>query len=220
MTEPGQAPVRVRIWDWPTRIFHWLLVALIPVLWWTAEEGMMDRHRAAGYVMLGLILFRLLWGFIGSSTSRFSNFVKGPRSVMSYLNRNATHVLGHNPIGGWSVAAMLGLLSLHVGLGLFASDEDGLEEGPLAQYISFDTAHEMAELHELLFNLLLALIAIHVIAILFYLVFRRDNLVGPMLTGSRSAGAGTVPMQGAPAWRFILAAALAAAAAWGISSLG
>lgn len=208
--------MRVRIWDWPTRLFHWLLVVLIPLQWWTARQDMMEQHMLLGTVVLGLILFRLLWGLFGSSTARFGNFVKGPRAMVSYLSGRAAHVLGHNPLGGWSVMAMLGLLSLQVGLGLIASDEDGLNSGPLSHLVDAERAEAAAEWHEWTFNLLLALIALHVAAILFYALFRRRNLIGAMLTGAGSAEEGVASMQPAPVWRLLLAAAVAAAAAWWI----
>ena len=202
---------RVRIWDAPIRIFHWLLVLLMPVLWWTAEEEMLVEHRIAGYALLGLLVFRLLWGLIGSSTARFSGFVRGPRAVIGYLTGRAPHAIGHNPLGALSVMALLGLLSLEVGLGLFATDEDGIAPGPLSHLVSIDAAEEIADLHEDLFDVLLVLIGLHVAAILFYAIVKRANLVGPMITGSGEAPEGTAPMTAAPAWRFYAAAALAAA---------
>lgn len=200
---------RVKIWDAPLRIFHWLIVLLMPILWWTAEEEMLVEHRIAGYVLLGLLVFRLLWGLIGSSTARFAGFVKGPRAVIAYLSGRAAHAIGHNPVGALSVMALLGLLSLEVGLGLFATDEDGIAPGPLSHLVSIDAAEGIAELHEDLFDVLLVLIGLHVAAILFYALVKRDNLVGPMITGSGEAPEGTAPMTAAPAWRFCAAAALA-----------
>ena len=210
--------MRVKIWDWPTRLFHWALVVLIPLQWWTAEEEMMELHILFGTIVLGLLLFRLIWGLIGSSTARFANFVKGPRAAISYLSGRAEHVLGHNPLGGYSVMAMLGLLSMHVTLGLFASDDDGIDSGPLSHLVDYDLAEEAADLHETSFDLLLVLIGIHLAAILFYALVRRKNLVGPMLTGSGGAPEGVAPMQPAPLWRFLLAAALATGLAWWIAT--
>lgn len=210
MTEAtAPSPARVRIWDWPTRLFHWLLVLLIPALWWTATYDRIGLHVTLGLVTFGLILFRLLWGLIGSSTARFANFLKGPRGVVSYLNGHAAHALGHNPLGGWSVAAMLALLSAQVSLGLFASNEDGDVFGPLSLWIDSDTAEWVTDLHKWLFNAVLALIVLHVAAIAIY-ALRRRNLVGPMLTGSGAAPPGTAPMTPAPARRAALAAAIAA----------
>ncbi len=211
---PSQPPMqRVRVWDWPTRAFHWLLVLLLPALWWTAENDRIELHVTLGVATAGLLLFRLLWGILGSSTARFSNFLKGPRGVLSYLNGRSAHALGHNPLGGWSVAAMLAVLTAQVSLGLFAEDDDALAAGPLSIWIEPDTAEWVTELHEWLFNPILALIALHVAAILVYAVKRR-NLVGPMLTGSGAAPQGTAPMQPAPAWRLLLALLLSAGVTW------
>jgi cytochrome b len=205
--------LRVRIWDWPTRLFHWLLVVLIPLQWWTAEQDMMEQHMLFGTIVLGLLLFRLMWGIFGSSTARFSHFVKGPRAVVSYLSGRAAHVLGHNPLGGWSVVAMLGLLSLQVCLGLVASDEDGLNSGPLSHLVDAERAESAAEWHHELFDVLLVLIGLHVAAILFYALFRRRNLIGPMLVGSGEALGEAVSMQAVPLWRFLIAALVAAGGA-------
>jgi cytochrome b len=205
VSEAAPAPERVRIWDWPTRAFHWLLVLLLPALWWTATYDWMALHATLGVTMAGLVLFRLIWGLVGSSTARFFNFLKGPRGVLSYLNGRAAYALGHNPVGGWSVAAMLTLLSAQVALGLFASDEDGEVMGPLSLWIDEDSVEWVTEIHEWLFYGLLALIALHITAILFYALAKRRNLVAPMLSGSGSAPAGTAPMRTAPAWRIALA---------------
>ncbi len=209
---------RVAIWDLPTRIFHWLVVILIPAQWWTAEEEMMEIHILLGQTMLGLILFRLLWGLLGSSTARFSGFVRGPRTILAYLGGRVKAGIGHNPIGALSVLAMLGALALQVTMGLFASDEDGLYSGPLSHFVSYDTAEEIGEIHHEFFNVILGLIGLHLAAILFYLVVKRDNLIAPMITGGRDAAAGTEPMVAAPAWRFMLAAGSAAALTLWIAS--
>ena len=209
---------RLNIWDRPTRLFHWLLVLAVPALWWTAEEEMIDVHRLIGLGVLGLLLFRLIWGLIGSSTARFAGFVKGPRAIVDYLRGRAAPAVGHNALGGWSIVAMLVVLVAQVGLGLFSTDEDGLEEGPLAYLVSFDTAEEAAELHDSLFDVLLVLIALHIAAVLYYALFKRQNLVGPMLTGRGEAPEGAAPMRPAPAWRFVIAALLAGGVAWWIGN--
>src|SRR5690606_19816099 len=133
-------------------------------------------------------------------------FVKGPVAVVRYarkLMRGETggFVPGHNPMGGWSVAAMLLALAVQIGLGLFAVDVNGLEAGPLSSMVSFDLARDIAGLHETMFNVLLALIALHLGAVLFYLLARRDNLIAPMIHGGRAAPPGTAPMTPAPLWR-------------------
>jgi cytochrome b len=208
---------RVRIWDLPTRLFHWAIVLLVPALWWTHEIERLDLHILLGESMLGLVLFRLIWGVIGSSTARFAGFVRGPGTVLRYFRGQAA-AFGHNPIGGWSVVAMLLALCVQVGLGLFVTDEDGLNSGPLSHLVSYDSARILAHRHETMFYILLGLIAVHVAAILYYLVVRRDNLVTPMVTGRR-APAGDAAMIGAPHWRFLLAAALAAGLTWIVSNL-
>jgi len=209
-TDAGRgAPARVPVWDIPTRIVHWAFVALIPVLWWTAENHEMEWHRRAGIALLGLLVFRLLLGLFGSSTARFGSFLKGPSTVLAYVRgKGGPAVPGHNPLGGWSVAAMLLLLAGQTGLGLFATDVDGLESGPLSSYVSFGTARDLADLHGLVFNLLWVLIAVHIAAVLFYLVRKRRNLIGAMIHGRASGGE---PMRPAPLWRSALAAAIALA---------
>ncbi|HEX7929290.1 MAG TPA: cytochrome b/b6 domain-containing protein, partial [Sphingomicrobium sp.] len=117
--------MKLPIWDLPVRLFHWVLVGLIAFAWWSAEYHYDDLHIWSGIAVLTLLIFRILWGFFGSSTARFANFVRGPRAVFGYL-RGDWRGVGHNPLGALSVVALLGLVSLQVGLGLFASDEDGL----------------------------------------------------------------------------------------------
>jgi cytochrome b len=179
----------------------------------------MDWHRYSGYTLLGLLIFRIYWGFAGSSSARFSSFLRGPGSVVSYLRgtRAEQRVAGHNPVGGWSVAAMLALMLTQVLMGLFVSDVDGLESGPLSHWVSFDTSRTLAEAHELLFNVILAVIALHVAAILFYLLARRDNLIVAMITGQRR-DARLTGMTPAPIWRVIPGIALAASVVWWLAS--
>jgi len=210
--------VRVALWDLPTRVVHWALVLLIPFSWWSAEEHHMDWHRSSGYAILGLLLFRLIWGLVGSSSARFADFVRGPRAVLAYARGRGEKALGHNPMGGWSVVAMLALLTAQVGLGLFAVDTDGLESGPLSHWVSYDAGRAAAEWHELAFNLLQALILLHVAAVLFYLFVRRDNLVAAMFSGVKAvdaapANAPTI----APLGRALVVALLATGLTWWVS---
>ncbi|MDT9600619.1 cytochrome b/b6 domain-containing protein [Sphingosinicella rhizophila] len=206
---------RIAIWDWPVRICHWLFVLLIPLAWWTAEEHMFDWHLRVGMLMLLLLVFRLIWGLIGSSTARFADFLKGPGSVLRYVRGGWPRRIGHNPLGGWSVAALLGVMMIQVGLGLFATDDDGLSYGPLNHFVSYETAEQITELHEANFNILLALIAVHIGAILFYALVKREGLVRPMLTGRGEAAASVEPMRRVGKWRALLALFLAwAFAGW------
>jgi cytochrome b len=205
------SPLKVRLWDLPTRLFHWAIVILVPALWWTHRIERLDLHILLGEIMLGLVLFRLIWGLIGSSTARFANFLRGPGAVLLYVRGRAAAAFGHNPLGGWSVFAMLLLLAVQAGLGLFVTDEDGLNSGPLSHLIDYDSARILADRHETLFYVLLGFIALHLIAILYYQLARRDDLIVPMVTGSRAAPESGEAMVGAPLWRFLIAAAFAAA---------
>ena len=210
---------RIAIWDLPTRTFHWLVVLLVPLQWWTAERDMMEIHMVLGQVMLGLILFRIVWGLIGSSTARFAGFVRGPRAIAAYLRGRTGPAIGHNPLGALSIVALLLLLCVQVGLGLFASDEDGLHSGPLAHLISFEASTTLGERHHQMFDVLLVFIGIHLAAIVYYWAVKRDNLVAPMVTGGRDAREGESAMVEAPARRFYIAAGLAAALTLGIVTL-
>ena len=188
MIEPA-VTTRTRIWDLPTRVFHWSLAGLFCFSWWSAENARMDWHRYSGYVLIALLLFRWYWGFAGSTTARFASFVKGPRAVLDYaayfLARPGPVTPGHNAMGGWSVLALIALLSLQVVTGLFAVDTDGLESGPLATLVSFSTGRSYASVHVLNFNLLLALVGLHVTVVLFYLLYKRQNLISAMFTGDK-----------------------------------
>ena len=198
-------PRRVRVWDGPTRIFHWLLVLMIPAMWWTAENDQIGLHVTLGLAMVSLLVFRLVWGVIGASTARFANFLKGPRVVRSYLKGDAEEGIGHNPIGGWSVAAMLVVLLLQVGLGLFAEDDDGLVSGPLSSWLSSGTVERITDIHEIMFYVLLGLIVLHIGAILYYAIAKRRDLVSPMITGRGSAPAGVEPLRKASTIRLAIA---------------
>lgn len=214
----GAAVRKVRVWDLPIRLVHWSLVILLPGLWWTHRSGDMELHSKLGYLVLALLVFRLFWGFAGSSTARFASFVKGPRAIRDYLSGAADKaILGHNPLGALSVLLLLGLLIVQVGLGLVAQDTDGLFSGPLSTYVSYETSDAARDWHELFFNLILGAVALHLAAILFYLLFKRDNLVGPMVTGKRAADDHVEGATAAPAWRAVVGMALALGIAWWVS---
>lgn len=179
----------VNVWDLPTRLFHWTLVGLMILQWWSAENSdTMDWHLRGGYVVLTLVLFRLIWGFMGSDTARFSDFLRGPGAALAYVKalvRGETPLyLGHNPMGGWSIVALLTLLLIQTGTGLFAND-DILIEGPLYDWVSKSASDWLTTVHKLNFNLLLLVIAVHISAVLFYLLVKRENLIHPMLSGRK-----------------------------------
>lgn len=210
---------RVRVWDVPTRVVHWLIAVLIPFSWWTAENGNLEWHRYSGYLLLALLIFRIYWGFAGSSTSRFTQFLKGPSAISSYLRTGTTATLGHNPLGALSVVALLLLLLIQIALGLFAVDVDGLESGPLSHLVSFEAGRACANWHETVFNLLVIAIVIHIAAVLFYVLFKKQNLIGAMVHGHRRVAQPPVsPIRFASAVRVILGLILAATATWIIAA--
>jgi len=207
-----------RVWDLPTRLFHWLLVLLFAFSWWSAENREMQWHYLSGLTLLGLLGFRIVWGFIGASTARLAALFASPARILGYVRGRDISRPGHNPIGGYSVIAMLLALCVQVGTGLFATDVDGLESGPLSFLVTFEQGRGAAQIHEVSFNILLALIALHILAVAFYLVVRKRNLVMPMLTGrDPKLGAESGEMKRASPAAFVIAAALATLLAWSAS---
>jgi len=218
--QAAAARVRARLWDGPTRLIHWGLVVLLGFSWWSAETGKMEWHRWSGYAVLGLVVFRIVWGFVGSGSARFSSFVRGPKAISAYVaslpHRAASDVPGHNPLGALSVLAILALLVIQVVTGLFAVDIDAIESGPLSDRVSFDRGRAFAEWHELSFTGLQILVLLHVAAVLFYLLYKRANLIEPMITGRRTF-AQDPGLKFAPLWLAAVVAALALAFAWWVS---
>lgn len=212
-----------RLWDLPTRLFHWLLVALIALQFASGEFGWpsMRWHYLGGYATLALIVFRILWGVFGSQTSRFREFVRGPRAMLRYLavlRRGETlQHAGHNPLGGWSVIAMLASIALQATTGLFASD-DVSEDGPLVARVSAATVGLMTRLHAWNRYVLLALVVLHLGAIAAY-ALRGTNLVAPMWSG-RAHDTGTRSLRFVPAWRAFVCATIAAGAVWALVAWG
>ncbi len=214
---PG-ARTRVAIWDAPVRLVHWAVVIAFGLLWWSGETGRLGLHKTCGFVLLALLAFRLVWGVAGSSTARFASFVKGPATVARYAaalarGRVQSFVAGHNPMGGWSVVAMLALLLADIACGLFVEDTDGLESGPLAARVSYDLGRAAAHWHGLLFNALLVLAGLHLAAIGYYAIVKRDDLVSPMVRGSKLAPVGTEPLRPGGLGRLAASAGAAAAVA-------
>ena len=180
---------KVLIWDLPLRLFHWLLVGLVVFSWYSIEvEENLDWHFISGYCVLFLLLFRLLWGFLGSYYARFKNFLFGPSEILNYaknlMGKTETHYAGHNPLGSLSVFALLLLLLFQAATGLFANDED-YYFGPLSDLVSTRTADVLTEIHHFSFNILLAFIVLHIAAIVFYRLVKKENLVRAMLTGRK-----------------------------------
>jgi cytochrome b len=204
------------IWDLPTRLFHWLLVALVAAAFASGKVGgnAMLYHEWCGEAVLALLLFRAAWGFIGSGPARFTTFLAGPSTVLRYartlLRRDADHHLSHNPLGGWSVVAMLLALLVQAVTGLFAND-DIATFGPLYRWVSKATSDRLTSIHLLNQNVIMALVAVHFAAVLFHLIYKRENLIVPMITGRKSwKGSPKVDLTQAPLWKAALAVAAAA----------
>ncbi len=212
-----------RVWDLPIRLGHWLLPVLVGASWATAEWGLLDWHRRSGYAILTVVLFRLFWGFVGSTPARFSDFVHGPAVVLSYarsLRVRAGHalVIGHNPMGGWSVLALLTALLVQTTTGLFSVDTDGLESGPLSYLISFRSGRLLAEIHEISFNVLMGLVLLHLAAVAYYTLVRHEALVPAMLNGRKPLPADAArDLRFASPWRAVLGIAVAMLLVWLIS---
>jgi cytochrome b len=190
----GKNGGKIRVWDLPVRLFHWTLVVLMVVSYFTGRWGgdWMKFHFWSGYGILTLILFRIAWGFVGSTTARFSDFVKGPGAALGHLRelfgRHGPHDAGHNPMGGAMVVVRL-----------FSADTDtGLVTGPLAGKIADAAIDKVTAFHHFWVNVLLALVAAHVAAVLVYLVWKRHNLVGAMVTGRKPVEQVVPPGQPAP----------------------
>ena len=179
---------KLKVWDWPTRLFHWLLVLSIAFMWYSAETGgnMLVWHLRCGVFILGLIIFRLCWGFWGSDTSRFNNFVRGPAQIKRYLRGEISEneQPGHNPLGALMVLALIGGMCLQVGTGLFASDQNTfINHGYLNGLVSSATADQLRSIHVTFFNVLLALIVVHIATVFLYKLIKKHDLIKPMFTG-------------------------------------
>lgn len=176
---------KIKVWDLPTRLFHWGMVLLLSLLWWSADAGEMQWHQVFAYSLLVLISFRLLWGFWGSDSAKFSHFLRSPKVALEYLKavrqQGVTVVLGHNPLGGYMVLALIALVTIQLTSGLFATD-DIFTEGPLYAYVSADTASWLTWLHKMNFNVILALSTIHVLAVVIHLI-KGDKLLSAMFSG-------------------------------------
>ena len=181
--------MRIRVWDLPVRLFHWTLAMLAVFSFVTGKigHGWMAWHVKSGYAILALLLFRVAWGFAGSDTARFTRFVGGIRSATDYARtlvaRTPTPFLGHNPLGGWMVVLLLAVLLLQATTGLFA-DDDIATQGPLAAMVSDAAVRQMTRIHSFNEWVVVALVLVHVAAVLFYQLPLRRDLIGPMVHGS------------------------------------
>jgi cytochrome b len=200
---------RIRVWDLPVRLFHWTLVILLATSYLTGSAGgdWMKLHFWSGYAILTLLLFRIAWGFVGSTTARFSDFVRGPSAALRHLAELAgadrPREAGHNPLGGAMVVVLIfGVLAQAVA-GLFSADTDmGTVNGPLTRLVSDKFIDKATAFHEFWINVLLVLVALHVVAALVYLVWKRQNLIGAMVHGHKPVDDVVPPGSAAPTLHF------------------
>jgi cytochrome b len=207
-------------------VFHWSLVVLIVISFTTGQIGgnAMQYHEWSGLTILTLVLFRVSWGFAGSTHARFADFLRGPRAALDYARtllggRPAFHA-GHNPLGGWMVLLLLASLLVQAGTGMFAND-DIMIEGPLARHVAKETSDLLTRLHHVNFNVLAVLVTLHIAAALFYLWAKRENLILPLITGRKQVpeGAAAQERRGGPVWLALVLLAASAGAVWGILRL-
>jgi len=207
-------PAAIPVWDLPTRLFHWLLVVLVALSFATGSIGgnAMQYHEWSGFAILILLVFRIIWGFVGSRTSRFSYFVKGPATLWRYavalVRGKSERYLGHNPLGGWSVLAMLLVLLGQAATGLYAND-DIITVGPLYLWVSKPLSDWLSAVHRLNRYLILVLVATHVSAVLFYLLVKHENLIKPMISGVKHWQGGHSAPPAEPNWLAAVIAAIA-----------
>jgi len=176
---------KIQVWDLPIRVFHWSLVGAVLAAYVTGEIGgnLSNWHGWIGALIFGLLVFRLIWGFIGTTHARFTSFFPSPARVVAYL-KGEWQGTGHNPLGALSILAVLGILVFLATTGFFANDDIGFQ-GPLFNLIDKSLSDWLTSLHEVSFKILLVLIALHLGAIAFYFFFKKTNLVKPMITGRK-----------------------------------
>ncbi len=177
--------MKYRIWDLPLRAFHWLLVFTVVLSFVTVKVGgnALVWHARLGYLVIALMIFRLIWGFAGSHYARFKNFIRGPQAIIAYL-KNPEQSPGHSPVGAVSVIVLILLFTAQAIAGLFASDDIAFD-GPLVKYVSSEWVEFFTSLHRLNEPVLMALVLLHVAAILYYKKFKKIDLVKPMLQGDK-----------------------------------
>ena len=182
----------VRVWDLPTRTFHWVLAACVIGSVVSAKIGgnAMVWHFRFGYVVFTLLAFRVLWGLVGGRWSRFASFIYAPATTLRYLRGQSRadehHEVGHNPLGAFSVFGLLAILAAQIGTGLFADDEIS-NTGPLIKFVSGATSSLLTSWHTTFGQwLIITLVLLHIAAILFYFFSKKQNLVRPMLVGDKA----------------------------------
>ncbi len=218
---------RIRIWDLPTRLFHWLFVLALVAAWAVADlepeipgygETDLPEHMLIGYGVLVLLLFRIIWGFVGSETARFSRFVRGPKAAFEHvraLRRGEPHPAGHNPLGGWMVVALLVVTAVQAGSGLFAAD-DIWTSAILADEVSDSTQEFLDGIHHQAFDVLVILAGLHILAVLAHKWIGRENLVPAMVTGRRAVPADWRQPRMVSPWRAVVVLAVSVGAVYAL----
>jgi cytochrome b len=205
--EVDRAMQKIVVWDVPTRLFHWLTVMLVAAAYATWRLDWMDWHAYAGYALLALVVFRLLWGFFGSDTARFARFLAAPRGAARHLvhmfRREPDHQVGHNPAGGWMVLLLLALLLAETLTGIYTNN-DVADVGPFTDVTPVAVANFITALHAVLWQALLVAVTLHVLAIGLYWVAKRQNLLLPMITGRKVLPVGVHPPAQAGVLRALL----------------
>jgi cytochrome b len=215
--------VTIHIWDLPHRLFHWLLVASVIASYITAKIGgaLIDWHGRLGIFILGLLVFRFIWGFVGSTQSRFATFFPTVPRIVAYL-KGSWQGIGHNPLGALSVLALLTVLAVQVGTGLFSNDDIAFE-GPLFNLVDKAFSNKLTSWHNISFNFLLALVGLHLVALIFYRWVKKTNLIAPMLTGKKKIpvllAEAVAPhhVKEFGALRFILSVIISSTIVWGVA---
>jgi cytochrome b len=211
--------VTIEVWDLPLRVFHWLLALCVSASIVTGEIGgnLIDWHGRFGVLVLGLLVFRVIWGFVGSTHARFVNFIPTPAKISAYL-KGQWQGQGHNPLGAFSVIALLGVLAALVGGGLFANDDIAFQ-GPLFSLVDKSVSDKLRSVHAYAFDVLVGLLVLHIAAIVFYARVKKHNLVAPMVTGKKVVPKEhAVSVSSAGVRRFLVALTISGMVAWGVSS--
>jgi cytochrome b len=211
----------IRLWDLPLRLFHWLLVIGIIAAYVSCKLGglWLTWHSHIGLFIIALLVFRFVWGFTGSSYARFSNFFPTPKRLRVYFSSTWPDI-GHNPLGALAIFALLGLVFIQAGFGLFAMNDEIEFHGPLYELVNSTWSEGLTSWHVQGFNALLLLIGIHMSAIGYYTWVKRKNLILPMITGKAFVGRGVVihPINGGGKIQFIIAVTIASWVFWSIES--